>query len=267
MFLEKLKEYYREIITAFLVLAAMAVLVVFDFAEIKFCADETLNNLLCEIVPRVCAGIALTAVAVIMGFKSIVLPSFKNILKDLLWCIPCIFVVIANFPFTAIFSGNATINRTDLIWLFALKCLSIGLMEEMLFRGLFQGVIQEKFQGQKYDKLKTVAITSAVFGCIHLLNLFSGANVGATFLQVGYSFLIGAMLSAVLIKTKNIWLCVILHAVFDFGGFIVTDLGSGKFQDGWFWGFTAFFGVICFAYILYFLLKTPKTDQTTTNND
>ena len=97
-----------------------------------------------------------------------------------------------------------------------------------------------------------------LLGLLHLFNLFAGASVGATFLQVGYSFLIGAMLSAVLIKTDNLWLCVLLHAGFDFGGSIITELGTGIFQDLWFWIFTAFAGVLCLAHVLGFLIKQDK---------
>ena len=50
-------------------------------------------------------------------------------------------------------------------------------------------------------------------------------------LQIGYSFLIGAMCSVVLLKTRNIWLCVLLHAVYDFSGTLVPTLGAGTWWD------------------------------------
>ena len=56
-----------------------------------------------------------------------------------------------------------------------------------------------------------VLIDAALFGLWHLTNLLVGADVGATLLQVGYSFLIGGMLSAVLLKTGNIWTGVFRH--------------------------------------------------------
>lgn len=253
----------KDILTIALIIAAVAVLAVFDLVKVEFSADQELNGLLNYSIPRICAGVLLTAVVVLFGYKSIVAPDLKHFLKDLLWCVPCFLVVLANFPFTALIGGTAKIERVDLIWLFIIKCLAIGLMEEMLFRGLLQNIIGEKFNDKKYGALITVAVTSAIFGGIHLLNLFAGAGAGATFLQVGYSFLIGAMFSAVLIKTKNIWLCVFLHAAFDFGGLIVTDLGTGTFQDMYFWIFTAVAGAICFAHIFNFLLNV----KTQPNND
>lgn len=259
----KMKKTYRDVLAIILVIAALSVLAVFDFCTLKLSDDQTLNKLINDVIPRICGGVLLFFVLILIEYKGVLIPEKENFFKNLLWCLPCYLVVLANFPFSALICGNATIDRADLIWLFILKCLAISLMEEMLFRGLLQSVIYESFEKNKYKNLITVAVTSAIFGGIHLFNLFAGAGVGATFLQVGYSFLIGAMLSAVLIKTKNIWLCVLLHAVFDIGGLIVTDLGSGPFQDTCFWVLTAVCGVICLAYILYFLLKNQKPD----NND
>ncbi len=256
-----MKKNYKDIIILVLLAAAFVILIVFEAVKIRFSDDGVLNSLLKEFIPRIAVGGVLVAVTALLGEKKILLPKLNRIHFDLLWCIPCFLVVLANFPFTALISGNAVIERTDLIWLFVLKCLSVGLMEEALFRGLVQSTVYGVFDKKPYAKLKTVAVTSAVFGLFHLLNLFAGAGIGPTLMQVGYSFLIGAMLSAVLFKTSNLWLCVILHAAFNVGGFIVTDLGTGAFQDTYFWIFTAVAGVICFAHVLYYLLEIKKKEK------
>lgn len=253
-----MKKNYKDIIILVLLAAAFVILIVFEAVKIRFSDDGVLNSLLKEFIPRIAVGGVLVAVTALLGEKKILLPKLNRIHFDLLWCIPCFLVVLANFPFTALISGNAVIERTDLIWLFVLKCLSVGLMEEALFRGLVQSTVYGVFDKKPYAKLKTVAVTSAVFGLFHLLNLFAGAGIGPTLMQVGYSFLIGAMLSAVLIKTDNLWLCVLLHAGFDFGGNIISELGTGNFQDLWFWIFTAAAGLLCSAHVLCFLIKQDK---------
>ena len=85
----------------------------------------------------------------------------------------------------------------------------------------------EKRRDTKLRQLYAILLSSAVFGGIHLVNLFLGASPVAVLMQIGYSFLIGAMCSVILLKTANIWLCVILHAVFDFCGALVPTLGQG----------------------------------------
>lgn len=242
-------------------MTAAAALIVFELLNIAYTDDGSLNSLLNGIIPRLIAGIALLAVTVILGCKSILPPDFKILHKQLVWYIPCFLVVFANFPFSALISGSAKIIRTDLIALFVLECFCIGFMEELLFRGLLQDTVSLLFENKPYGRIYTVLVTSAIFGLTHILNAFAGADIGATLLQVGYSFLIGAMLSAVIIKTNNIWLCIVIHAMFDIGGNIVTELGTGAFQDTCFWILTAAAAVVCFVHVLNYLLKEEKRKQ------
>lgn len=256
--MSKLKNNYKEIISLTLIIAAAALMIAADYVNVKFTGDEAFDRMLKDVILRFVTGGVFTAVIMLLGTKSMLAPEFGLLPKQFLWCIPCILVVLANFPYSALISGAAEITRADLVWLFVLKCFAVGLMEETLFRGLVQPTVADIFKQKPYKNLLTVAVTSAVFGLFHLLNLFAGANVGATLLQVGYSFLIGAMLSAVLIKTDNLWLCVIFHALFNVGGNIITETGAGLFQDTCFWILTAIAGVICFAYILNYLLKLDR---------
>ena len=67
-----------------------------------------------------------------------------------------------------------------------------------------------------------------------MLNIFSGANVGATFLQSCYSTLTGALFAFVLIKTKNVMLCALTHGLYNFCGLLFSaeqGLGAGVVFD------------------------------------
>lgn len=214
------------------------------------------DKLLWETVPRLVCGGMTAAVVVLCGLGKYFNPlRFNGGWKGALALIPCVLVVLANFPFTALATGGAVIDYPQYIWLFILKCLSIGLIEECVFRGLIHPLVGEMFEGKKAQDLLTVLLSSALFGLWHLTNLFGGAGVGATFLQVGYSFLIGAMMSFLLLRTGNVWICVLFHAAFDFGGLLVGDLGHGAFQDIYFWIFTAIAAVLCTVEVLGYLLK------------
>ena len=253
-----MKKNLTNTIPIILIILSVIIFIVFEVCNFKYTDDETLNALLNGTIPRFAAGGALLTVLILLGRKKILKPEIKSLPKNLLWCIPCFLVVFANFPFAALITDSAKILRPELTALFIAECLAIGFMEETLFRGILQDTFFQIFKDKPHGQIFTVLLTSAAFGVIHLFNLFAGANVGATFLQVGYSFLIGAMLSAVLIKTDNLWLCVLLHAGFDFGGNIISELGTGNFQDIWFWIFTAVAGLLCSAHILGFLIKQDK---------
>lgn len=240
-----------------------AATVVFDIPAIRLLSDEQTNTLLKDALSRAC----FTAFFIcwLFLFRQTDLLHFprKKFPKALLWSIPCFLVAIVNFPFSALITRNATIERADLIPLFALLCICIGLSEELLFRGIVHGFIKRKLANKKNGYLLSVLISSAVFGLWHLTNLAYGAGVGTTFLQVGYSFLIGAMLAVTYDKTNNIWLCASIHALFDFGGMIVDYLGSGNVHDLVFWILTAVFGVVCAVHIIInaFNLNKRKNDS------
>lgn len=237
----------------------IVLLLVLNFVKFTFSEDTTTNELIKNCLIRAVAGAFAVTVCVAFGYKRILNPLVLNDKKALLWCFPCLLVILANFPFSALISGMATVNRTDLLWLFALNCLLIGIFEEVLFRGVFQTVIAGAFKEKPYAAFKTIAATSALFGAWHLTNLLGGAAIGPTILQVGYSFLIGAMLSAVLMRTGNLWSCILLHASFDFGGLLIDTLGSGVFQDTCFWILTIVCGALCFFHIFFYLLRTERS--------
>lgn len=255
---DNLKLHRRDILIIAITAVAVCVITVFSLLEISFTDDVTVNMLLLQTVPRFIAGGLLIAVTVLLGYKDIYIPKLKNLPKDLLWCIPCFAAVTVNFPFYALISGAARILRCDLIWLFVLECLSIALFEEVLFRALLYKTVFSLLKESHKRTVYAVIISSATFALIHIFNLFEGASFGATILQVGYSFLIGAMLAAVISKTGNLWICILLHCVFDIGGRIIADLGEGRGMDYVFWILTAVAGVICFIHIVYYLFGKNK---------
>ena len=242
------------LIAPFVVCIGLAI--VFGVPDIIPYKDETLGRLLSDTVPRLAVGAFLIPLMCIKGFGSIFKPKWEW--KHLLWSIPCFLVAIVNFPFTALICGEAVITHIKLLALFILKCISIAVLEEVFFRALLVPIFMKRFNKNRYGVLITVVVTSALFALMHLINLFFGAGAGETFLQVGYTFLIGCMFAIMLLRTKNIWLCILVHAVFDIGGTIVTDLGSGAFQDLTFWILTAVAGVICLVHCVFALIKLQK---------
>lgn len=245
------------VITIALLVAAVATAIVFGVPGIIHYADDTLGRLISDTVPRLAVGVVLLVFIAPTEYKKTLLPAPRTIPRALLWSLPCFAVAVVNFPFTAVIGGAATVDRTDLLWLFLLKCFSIAFMEELFFRAILVPVAVERFSG-KYRLLFATLFTSAVFALVHLINLFYGASIGGTMLQVGYTFLIGCMLAVMLVKTENVWLCVAVHFIFDIGGTIITDLGHGAFQDLTFWILTAIVGVLCTGYIVEELIRFMK---------
>ena len=155
-------------------------------------------------------------------------PLKKPVLKSLLFGLPALAVAINNFPIIGLATGKAQItDPLGGVLIVVAYCFAIGMFEEFAFRGLFYLMILDGRRKSTKQIFWTTAASCAVFGLVHLANLAVGANPGATLLQVGYSFLIGGMCAIVLLKTANIWYCVLLHFVYDLGGTILY-VGGGK---------------------------------------
>jgi membrane protease YdiL (CAAX protease family) len=179
--------------------------------------------------------------------------------------LPAFAVVINNLPILALITGQARIVRdAPVYWFwFILQCFAIGLFEEITFRGVVLLRFAESRRTSHKGLLISILLSSAVFGAMHVVNLFSGAGPLAVLMQVGYSFLIGAMCAVVMFKTANLWLCVALHAIYDFCGSLVPTLGAGKLWDTPTVVFTAVLAVATTVYmiLLFARMKPRETDR------
>ena len=78
-------------------------------------------------------------------------------------------------------------------------------------------------------------------------------------LQVGYTFLIGGMFAVMMLKTNNVWLCVIIHALFDFGGLLAFEIADGNpWENPVFWILTIACGILCVGHIIVSLINMER---------
>ncbi len=250
----KIKRYIYPVL-ATLLIVALAVLEIFRGSLFE---ANKYGEYMYSVLSRLVGGTACVFL-LLMGSLGRIL-GVKTTFKKMLVFLPCMAVAVNNFPFIPFFSKQAYINSSvgDIL-LYALVCLGVGFFEEMAFRGCIFTVILRRVSGKRADVFLAIALSSAVFGAVHLVNVFVGASLGGVLLQVGYSFLIGAMCSVVLVKTGNIWYCVVLHAVYNFAGGVVPECGGGLIWTPSEIALTAIIGVAVAAYVIYTLVTiTPK---------
>lgn len=149
------------------------------------------------------------------------------LLKSLIVILPGLIIALNNFPLIAYLNDLTTITEPQsYIVPFVLEALSIGFFEEIVFRGVILMVLLERLEEEEHGIFKAVVISSILFGMIHLLNLFAGAAIWPTMQQVGYSFLMGLLWAVVYLKTKNLWLSMGLHALYNMTGSYFVTLGT-----------------------------------------
>lgn len=169
-------------------------------------------------------------------------------------------VALNNFPWIALVSGRAQITAApEALALFALGCLGIGVFEELLFRGFLLPLLLDRLPQTRGGRLWAVLLSSAVFGLVHLLNLFGGNDPMATLLQVGYSFLVGAAAAVLLLLTGNIVAPVLFHTLYDIGGRLISACGTGGIWDTPTVILTAAVAVFATAALTAVYLKIPHT--------
>ena len=179
--------------------------------------------------------------------------------KKILSILPCWIIALNNFPIIPFARGEAYID-SDIppILLFALQCLFVGVFEEMAYRGCVFMLILRSNKGSTAQIFRAVVVSSALFGLVHIVNLFAGGGPVATLLQVGYSFLIGAMCCFVLMRTGSIWHCALIHAVYNFCGGVVANYGGGSIWTLPEVILTVVVSLIVAVYVTFALLKTDK---------
>lgn len=235
-----------------LICAALPVLLWLEIQRPELSEDPVLSPLISMTLTRILGAVVFLALLLHEGFR-VMNPLQAPFWKSLLFAVPPLLVVVNNLPILSLAVGDAyLIHKAPayLIW-FSLECLAIGLFEEFAFRGVILLSFAEKRRTTRKGLFWSLILSSAVFGGVHLLNVFMGAGIGGVILQIGYSFLIGAMCSVVLFKTRNIWLCVLLHAVYDFCGNLLPTLGGGTWWDTPTVIFTAVLAVSTTAYLVW----------------
>ncbi|MBR0236292.1 MAG: CPBP family intramembrane metalloprotease [Clostridia bacterium] len=220
--------------------------------------DAEINRSFQAIISRAVGAALFILIAIYLGYDIFGLK--KAINKKALFALPCLIVALNNLPYVALMRGDAMITGAPAeIYFFILECIFVALFEEVAFRGVLYLTLQ-KGRTTRRGLFFSVIVSSVVFGLFHLINLFYGASIGQTALQVGYSFLVGCMCAFVLIKTGSIWYCVIIHAIYNFCGQIVSRLGAGEMLNAPQIIITVIISLLCAIYIVIILFKSTPDD-------
>ncbi len=124
--------------------------------------------------------------------------------KKYLYFIPLIVISTVN-----LWNGfNINSSKTEILF-HILTMINIGFIEEVIFRGFLFKMMEK--QGLK----SAVHISAITFGIGHIVNLFNGADLIPTLMQICYAIAIGYLFVIIFYKSKSLVPCIISHCVMN----------------------------------------------------
>ena len=156
-------------------------------------------------------GILLSAVLLLFLKKNGLFEEYglcapKASARSMLYYAPIIVMLTANLWY------GVTLNCGPIeTLLYILSMLCVGLLEEVIFRGLL-------FEALRKDSTKAAIIVSSVtFGIGHIINLIngSGAELLPNLLQVVYATAAGFMFVMMYYRSKSLVVCIAAHGLFN----------------------------------------------------
>lgn len=122
--------------------------------------------------------------------------------KEYLYFLPLLLIVSVN-----LWNGFNINNTISEIVFYILNMINIGFLEEIIFRGFL-------FKMMAKDNVNiAIVVSSVTFGIGHIINLFNGADVIGTLLQVCYAISIGYLFVIIFHKSKSLLPCIITHCL------------------------------------------------------
>ena len=135
--------------------------------------------------------------------------------KDIGWLMPLLTFLFANMYL----QGNQTMLQNS--WIMFILMLFTVCLEELLFRGYLLVYLLEKCGIE--NQWIGMIVSSFLFGMFHIVNLFQGADILYTMIQMLCACGIGLCLCVLVLQYKSIFPGAIIHYLIN-----ITSFDMGK---------------------------------------
>ena len=155
-------------------------------------------------------------------------------LKQYLYFIPLLLIASVN-----LWNGININNSTSEVIFHILTMINVGFLEEIIFRGFL-------FKMMSKDNIKRAIIVSAItFGIGHIVNLFNGAELIPTLMQICYAISIGYLFVIIFYKSKSLIPCIMTHSLINSLSIFNVENSSSLYVA------SAFLIIVPIAYAIY----------------
>lgn len=174
------------------------------------------NSLFWGYVQELFIMLCSVGLVILLGFKSAFKPKgfFKALLSST--------IVIAAMAFSLVSFFEKSISNPATVWastgmiIFGLvQAVGIGIREECFFRGAIQSIVAKKHANSVKGVWFAALIASALFGILHLFNIFTGFDPFVVFMQAISATSTGLFLAAIYLRSRSLWVPILVHALID----------------------------------------------------
>ena len=133
----------------------------------------------------------------------------------------CVYVAVAQLFLQSV-SGSDGVRSAGGIMIYILTMFLVGMNEEVIMRGIVLNLFADRFSNTRRGVLAAIILSSVIFGAAHIPNVLSGVPLSSALIQALQATLLGVLFAAIYLRSGNLWICIIIHALVDFGGLMAS---------------------------------------------
>lgn len=211
-----------------------------------------------------CIGVIMSIIILyVVGKKHILKEKRIGILKGLFiggFLFTICLITAAAILADTLQTGKGKLLPLSQVAMFVATMAGVGMSEEFVFRGAILNLFIDKLEKTKRGIYASIIMSGVIFGAAHMTNVFSGVSIKGAFVQAVGASVLGALLAAIYLRTRNIWVVAILHAFMDFSaligsGFFGTNTIASEINS---YGYIKFIGCVVYLIPILFLLRKKK---------
>ena len=194
-----MKKLFEQYETACCILLILLYIVVNSFCVQNFGLYDYRSTIV-----NTCLSIGLVILMLILGRASYYGLRKPHDAKRYLYFLPLFLIVSVN-----LWNGVNTGYSADKIIFYMLTMINVGFIEEIVFRGLL-------FRMMEKDNVNVAIIVSSItFGIGHIVNLFNGADLVPTLMQICYAMAAGYLFVIIFYKSGSLIPCILAHSAIN----------------------------------------------------
>lgn len=135
----------------------------------------------------------------------------KEMIEEKLMVLPLFIIAFSNLLIFPYYSNYSALSEPSMWINFFLKIIFYGLIavnEEIVFRKIL-------LLNLDFSPIASIFFCSLIFAAIHLVNISSVSMIPQTLIQVGYTFVLGIILSFAYLVGGNLIYPILIHVLFN----------------------------------------------------